>query len=120
MLNYLTLILCFQLAGELANKLLSLSVPGPVIGMVLLFCVLWWRGAIPSGLARAADGLLGHFSLLFVPSGVGVMLHFGLLGEDWLAIGVALFSSTLLTIALTAWVMTRLDRGSSTGPGERR
>jgi putative effector of murein hydrolase LrgA (UPF0299 family) len=120
MLNYLTLIFCFQLAGELTNKLLALSVPGPVIGMVLLFCVLLWRGAIPTDLARAADGLLGHFSLLFVPSGVGVMLHFSLLGEDWLAIGVALVISTLLTIAVTAWLMTLLARGSGTRARDTR
>lgn len=115
MLNYLSLILCCQLAGELTTKTLQISVPGPVIGMVLLFCFLLARGSIPENLARTADGLLGHLSLLFVPAGVGVMLHFGLLGDDWLPIGVALVVSTVLTIAVTALMMTWLGRGAA-GP----
>jgi len=110
MLNYLTLILGCQLAGELATKALQISVPGPVIGMVLLFCFLLARGSIPANLARTADGLLGHLSLLFVPAGVGVMLHFRLLGDDWVPIGVALVVSTVLTIAVTGLMMTWLGR----------
>ncbi len=115
MLNSLTLILCCQLAGELSATALQISVPGPVIGMVLLFCFLLVRGSIPENLARTADGLLSHLSLLFVPAGVGVMLHFRLLGDDWLPIGVALVVSTVLTIAVTALTMTWLGRRVS-GP----
>jgi len=115
-LKYLTVIFCFQLAGESTQQLLRLAVPGPVIGMVMLFCYLLWRGVIADDLARSADGLLNHFSLLFVPSGVGIMMHFGLLGDDWLPIGVALVASTLLTIAVTAFVMSRLGSGAR-GPG---
>ena len=110
MLASFTLILGFQLVGELATQLLPVRIPGPVIGMLGLFAFLVARGSIPTHLADAADALLRHFSLLFVPAGVGVMLHFRLIGEDWLPIGVALVASTLATIAVTAWVMTRLDR----------
>jgi putative effector of murein hydrolase LrgA (UPF0299 family) len=110
MLNALTLILCCQLAGELMATAMRIPVPGPVIGMVLLFCFLLTRGSIPENLARTADGLLSHLSLLFVPAGVGVMLHFGLLGDDWLPIGLALVVSTVLTIAVTALMMTWLGR----------
>ena len=110
MLSYLTLILFCQLVGELTSKTLEISVPGPVIGMVLLFCFLLVRGSIPKGLAQSADGLLGHLSLLFVPAGVGVMLHFRLLGDDWVPIGIALIVSTLLTIAVTALTMSWLSQ----------
>ncbi|NNJ75758.1 MAG: CidA/LrgA family protein, partial [Anderseniella sp.] len=44
MLNALTLILVCQLAGELASGGLQLPVPGPVIGMVVLFIYLMVRG----------------------------------------------------------------------------
>ena len=122
MLNYLTLILCCQLAGELSAKALQISVPGPVIGMVMLFCFLLVRGSIPKNLARTADGLLSHLSLLFVPAGVGVMLHFRLLGDDWVPISAAVIVSTVLTIAVTARMMVWLgrrtagtDRSSSNG-----
>jgi len=109
MLNYLTLIFCCQLVGEFLISATGLPVPGPVVGMVLLFCFLLFRGAIPDDLGSVADGLLNHLSLLFVPAGVGVMLHFKLLGDDLLAIGLALVASTILTVVVTAFLMQRLS-----------
>ena len=113
MLSYLTLILCCQLAGELFVVAMALPIPGPVVGMVLLFVGLLVSGGVPDDLATLADALLNHLSLLFVPAGVGVIVHFALIGADALAISVALVVSTLLTIAVTAWCMlffTRRER----------
>jgi holin-like protein len=110
MLAFLTLILLCQLAGELFVVATGLPVPGPVVGMGLLFAGLVARGGIPDGLARVGDALLGNLSLLFVPAGVGVMLHAGLIGSDWLPISVALVASTLLTIAVTAAAMVAFTR----------
>lgn len=118
MLFALTVLLVCQLIGEFAAKATGLPLPGPVIGMALLFCGLCIKGNIPQDFARAADGILSHLSLLFVPAGVGVMLHFGLLGDDAVPIGAALLGSTLLTIAVTAYIMRALNRGGSGGNGD--
>jgi len=118
MLFFLTLILACQLAGEVFVAATGLPVPGPVCGMALLFVGLIARG-LPVRLAQVADALLSHLSLLFVPAGVGVMLHAGLIGRDWLPISVALVASTLLTIVVTAAVMSRLGRGRDENTGER-
>lgn len=112
MLNYLTLIFCCQLAGEFIIGATGLSIPGPVVGMVLLFCFLLFRGSIPEDLSSIADGLLNHLSLLFVPAGVGIMLHFKLLGDDLFAISIALVVSTVLTVIVTAVLMRKLSKGS--------
>ena len=114
MLNYLTLIFLCQLIGEFIVVMLEISIPGPVVGMVLLFLILVLKGGIPEKLAIVGDTLLGHLSLLFVPAGVGVMLHFQLLEDDLLAVGVALIISTVLTIVVTALAMQFLGKGSST------
>lgn len=111
MLNYLTLILLCQLAGQLLTGTFQLPLPGPVAGMVFLFLFLLARGSVPSDLAGVADALLGALSLLFVPAGVGVMLHFGLLAQDWVPIAGALIISTILTITITAMMMAWLSRG---------
>jgi holin-like protein len=108
MLAYLTLLLICQLVGEAIVLAVGLPVPGAVAGMALLFAGLMVRGALPEELATASDALVGHLSLLFVPAGVGVMLHADLLRRDGAAILVALVVSTLLAIAVTALVMTRL------------
>lgn len=110
MLGYLTLILTCQLVGETFVAWSGLPVPGPVVGMVLLFAGLVFHGACPRELAKVSDTLLTHLSLLFVPAGVGVMLHAGLLTHEWLAISVALAVSTLLTIAITASAMVAFNR----------
>lgn len=108
MLNYLTIIFCCQLAGELTVSSLGLPLPGPVLGMVLLFAGLLINKGIPEDLALAADGLLSNMSLLFVPAGAGVMLHAKLMRQEWLPISVAVILSTLVTIAVTALMMTWL------------
>lgn len=110
MLFHLTLIFVCQLAGELVVATTGLPVPGPVIGMALLFAGLLARGSLPEGLAAAADGLLSHLSLLFVPAGVGVMLHARLIGTELLPISAALVVSTVATIAVTAAAMTWLGK----------
>lgn len=107
----LTLLLACQLAGETLVTLLGLPLPGPVAGMAILLAGLLLFG-LPEALGRAADALLANLSLLFVPAGVGVMLHAGLLARDWAAISAALLVSTLATIAVTALVMRRLGRAA--------
>ncbi|WP_101066846.1 CidA/LrgA family protein [Roseovarius salinarum] len=111
MLPYLTLIFACQLVGETLTGVFALPVPGPVVGMVLLLCYLMVRGSAPEDLERTADGLLSAMSLLFVPAGAGVILHFRLLGEGLLPLGGALIASTLLAIAVTALLMRWLTRG---------
>jgi holin-like protein len=108
MLAYLTMIFCCQLAGDLLTATLALPVPGPVCGMVIMLCGLLIHGAIPDELAAVSTALLDNLILLFIPAGVGVMLHAPLIGRDWLPISLALVVSTGLTIAVTALVMSRL------------
>jgi putative effector of murein hydrolase LrgA (UPF0299 family) len=121
MLEYLTLIFGCQLAGELVVAATGLPVPGPVCGMALLFAGLLVKGGLPAELARVADALLGNLSLLFVPAGVGVMLHAKLIAREWLPISAALVLSTGLTIAVTAGLMLWLGRRAAAAkePPER-
>lgn len=118
MLEYLTFILACQLVGEFVVTSAEIPFPGPVVGMVLLFVFLTIKGRVPQSLGRVADTLLSNLSLLFVPAGVGVMLHFELLGTDLLSLSVALLLSTLATIAVTAWVMVFLNRHTSASPAD--
>ncbi len=110
MLTYLTLIFCCQLIGELLVSFTGLPVPGPVIGMLLLFAGLLLHGSLPEDLGHVADALITNLSLLFVPAGVGVMLHLKLLGDELLPISIALVASTLITIAISGGLMLWLNR----------
>lgn len=115
MIGALAVLLLCQLAGEVIARLTGLPVPGPVLGMLILFVGLAVKGDAPGWLRDTATGMLQHLSLLFVPAGVGVMLHLGRLQAEWPAILVALVVSTWLTIAVTAAVM-RIATRAMGGP----
>lgn len=106
MLETLAALLVFQTIGEVLSYTLKLPVPGPVLGMILLLALLLARPATVARLRPTSLELLKHLSLLFVPAGVGVMLHIARIGREWLPIVVALVASTALAIAVTALVVT--------------
>jgi len=115
MIGALTQLLFCQLAGELVVRALDVPVPGPVLGFLLLLGVLFLRRGPNNDLRATATGLLGHLSLLFVPAGVGVMLHLDLLAAEWLALAVALIVSTALTIAVAAGAFVLTARALGDG-----
>lgn len=115
MLGALTVLLVFQLIGEVIVQLAALPIPGPVIGLLLLFLTLCARGSLATPLRDTANGILQHLSLLFVPAGVGVMVHFARIAGEWLPILAAVLVSTALAIAVSALVMQALMRGRRDG-----
>lgn len=121
MLGALTILLVFQLVGEVISHLFNLPVPGPVIGFALLLAALVYRGGATEELRSTAAGILQHFALLFVPACVGVMVHLSRLRDEWLPIVVSIVVSTILTIACTALAMTWLMRlMSSKNPAAKK
>jgi holin-like protein len=120
MLAGLTWLLIFQCIGEVTVRLLQWPIPGPVLGMVLLLLTLHLRGGeVKEEWRQAAQGLLSHLSLLFVPAGVGVMLYWRQITQEWLAICVALVVSTLLALLCTAYTMQWLMRRRTTLSAEK-
>ncbi|MFQ5754825.1 MAG: CidA/LrgA family protein [Acidiferrobacterales bacterium] len=110
MLNAITMLLVFQLVGEVISQASGLPIPGPVVGMLLLFLALHVRSAMVERLRETAQNMLQHLSLLFVPAGVGVMLHLRRVEHEWIAITLALVLSTVLTIVVTALTIRSVGR----------
>ncbi|SHH80208.1 CidA/LrgA family protein [Ferrimonas marina] len=98
------------LLGEGLSELLSLPIPGSVIGMLLLFIGLVIRGREPQAITQASDGLLRYLGLLFVPAGVGLMVYIELIKEAWLPATVAILLATLITLLSSAGAMTLAKR----------
>lgn len=116
MLETLVILLGFQLLGEAITYALHWPIPGPVLGMVLLFVFLCWRKAVPEFLERDVPHLLFYLPLLFVPAGVGVIQFLGLLQQHAFALGFVLLAATLITLVFSAallrflWNRQRLQR----------
>jgi holin-like protein len=103
MVRGLFVLLVCQLVGQFLVTLTGVPVPGPVVGLVLLLVVLKVRR--PSGrssVVRAADGLLDHLQLLFVPAGVGVIAYLPLIARSWLPIIGGLVIAWLAVLVVTA------------------
>ena len=107
MLAAFTLLLVYQLIGEAVVHFAALPVPGPVVGMLLLMAMLGWP-RMREAIGAAAEALLAHLSLLFVPVGVGVMVHMSLVAEYGLRMMVALILSTWIGLAVTALLLRAL------------
>ncbi len=119
MIPALATLLVFQLIGEALVRTFGLPMPGPVVGMAWLLLALVLKPSLLGLIKPTTATLLQHFSLLFVPAGVGVMLHLQRLGDEALAIGVALVISTWVGLASAALTMAWLMKRTAPNPGER-
>jgi holin-like protein len=125
MIEAFALLLLCQLAGEILSHGFGLPMPGPVIGLLLLFTGLFaaqrFVSITPQSvndtmLGRATGGLLQHLSLLFVPAGVGVIDHLSLIDSYGPVLFLALLVSTALALAVTALVFTGVKSWQSRRP----
>ncbi len=114
MLNSIFTILLFQLIGEFIQKFTEISIPGPVIGLILLLGVLLIRAkyfkehpSIENSLVDFSERFLNYLPLLFIPVGVGVVMHLSLLEENLISVISIIVLGTLLTLALTGFIMEK-------------
>jgi len=98
----LVALIVLQLAGEVIVYALMLPVPGPVVGLVLLYAGLVARGGVPDNLRVTSDTLLQHLMLFLVPATTGLILHLQRLGNEWLPIILAAVGGTAVTMVVTA------------------
>jgi holin-like protein len=110
MLAALAALLTFQCLGEGVSYVFHLPVPGPVIGMLLLFGFVMMRPQTADAIEPTALELLRHLSLLFVPAGVGIMVSASRIRGDAIAVIVSIAVSTTLAIAVAALVTRALMR----------
>jgi len=108
LLRGLSWLVAFQLAGTVLNVLFFPVLPGPIIGLVLLFIFLAVRGGVSEPLNEAASSLLRYLPLLLVPPAVGVMVHVAEIRADLWAIIGALVISLLVSMVFIGWLMQGL------------
>lgn len=118
MINGLLWLLLCQLVGEVLVRTTGLPVPGPVVGMVVLFVLLQLRKP-PSdaNVLRTSDALLRHLQLLFIPAGVGVVTLLGVIGEHPLPLVGALLVSWAAGLVTVGWLVTLLLGKGRPGKG---
>jgi holin-like protein len=123
MIEAMAALLACQLSGEVLARQFNLPVPGPVIGLALLFMSLRLRARLrpdapaidKTALGVVSAFMLAHLSLLFVPAGTGIVRHAATLVQHGPGLVVALVLSTALTLAVTAVVFTVVAKHAGQG-----
>ena len=115
MVRALAVLLLCQLAGTVVQAALGLPVPGPVLGFVLLLAVFLRNGGPGAEVKGAAQGLLRHMGLLYVPAGVGVVGELTVLRQNAVGLLIAIPVSTILGLLVTGVVMQWFMRRGEVG-----
>jgi holin-like protein len=118
MLRAIFVIFFFQLLGEALKKFFDMRIPGPVLGLILLLVVLIFLKRFKTGaitnlkddVINNSNYILNYLSLLFVPIGVGVVMHLSYLENNLFKVLIIVFISTILTIGLTAFLMEKINK----------
>ena len=115
MLKSLFIIFFFQLLGEAIQKIFEINIPGPVIGLILLLLsfIFFFKRLTQSKkmikeISVTSNKIINYLSLLFVPIGVGVVMHINYLGDNLFKIFSIITIGTLATLVFTAFVMEKI------------
>ena len=115
MLKSLFIIFFYQLLGEAIQKIFEINIPGPVIGLILLLLSfiffskkLTQSKKIIKEISVTSNQIINYLSLLFVPIGVGVVMHIDYLGDNLFKIFSIIIIGTLATLVFTAFVMEKI------------
>lgn len=114
LLRGLTVLILFQLLGTGLNVLWLPKLPGPIIGLVLLFLYLLLTRKVSEPVEQAATGLLRYLPVMLLPSAVGVMVHFADIQADFWAIAISLVASMAVSLVFAGWLMQLLINRQST------
>lgn len=101
MIHGLVALLSAQLLGELISAICGLPVPGPVIGLILLFSWLCLRGGPGPELSQTAHTLLRYLPLLLIPPCVGLMEHLPLLARHAELLLAIILGTTALSLVVS-------------------
>jgi holin-like protein len=120
MLQGIFIIFFFQLVGEGIQQLFALLVPGPVIGLILLlFALIFTKGLaspttvnLSNSVSHSANSILNYLSLLFVPIGVGVIMHLQFLEENILSVVIVTLIGTVLSLGVSAILFEHLSKNN--------
>ncbi|WP_432488568.1 CidA/LrgA family protein [Kineococcus sp. SYSU DK018] len=112
----LALLLGLHLLGTLLVELTHLPVPGAVVGLVVLLVVAARHRGLVARVQPAADPLLRHLQLLFIPPGVGALTQLPAIAENAAPLAVAVVGSFAAGLVAAGVLLQALLRRRATAP----
>jgi len=109
-IGQLAIILAIYLTGLLIENLLSLPIPGSIIGMLLLLILLHLKIVKVEKIKQVSDFFLNNMMFFFIPATVSIMVSYQILEGVLLEMTTLIIISTLITISITALVVQYLAK----------
>ena len=104
MIDAISLLLICQFLGEGVRILTQIPIPGSILGMLLLLSWLLIIKKDRPTLKQVSSWLTAHLSIMFLPAAVGLINEKENIQAYGFQILLAIFISSLLTMAMTAYV----------------
>ncbi len=99
------IVLAICLAGELLVQWIPFPFPASVMGMILLFLLLFFKILKPEHIRQKTDFMLKNMAFFFVPAGVGLLGNVDYLISNGVALFIICVLSTILTFFASAYTV---------------
>lgn len=96
--------------GTYLSKLMHLSIPGSVIGMLILLILLQTKILKVEWIDLTSGFLVKHLAFFFIPISVSLMTMGWLFLKYGLPLAITLAFSLIIGFIVSAWVVQKLSR----------
>ena len=96
------------LLGVLITDITGVPIPGNVIGMVILFLLLYLKVIKEEQISTISNFFLEHLAFFFIPAGVGLISSFSVIKNIWLQLLIVCFVTTAITMICTGLVVQKI------------
>ena len=96
------------LLGVLIKDITGVPIPGNVIGMVILFLLLYLKVIKVEQISTISNFFLEHLAFFFIPAGVGLISSFSVIKNIWLQLLIVCFVTTAITMICTGLVVQKI------------
>ncbi len=91
--------------GDILHKVFHVPLPGIVLGMIILFILLWTKAIKLSQVEKVGETLISYIQLFFIPPGVAFMVYYSTILPEIFRFFLVVMLSGILTFAATAWTV---------------
>ena len=110
-------ILCtISLASNLFVAYTGIDFPGSILGILLLFVLLYFKWLPLAWIESGANFLIAELLLFFIPAAVGIIQFQDILESGWSELLTSIEGSIVFVLIFvgvaTEWIVRRKERGS--------
>lgn len=101
MFKQFLILLVINFAGVIIQNLFHLPLPGTILGMLILFVLLWTKVLKVESVEKVCDFLILNMIIFFLPPAVELLEYMTLLKTGFFKILILLIVTTIITMVVT-------------------